>query len=111
MKKLFVPIIVIFFAAACSRTDKKTGESKEEAKIEIAAENLKQVTFEVKGMTCEGCENAIKASINKLEGIQEATASYTLKSTVVSFDAEKTTVEDISQAITDAGYEVTGTEL
>ena len=74
--------------------------------MEIAPENLIQVSLEVKGMTCEGCENAIEASIMKLEGIQKATASHTEESTVVSFDSSKTDMKDIVRAIADAGYEV-----
>ena len=109
MKKLIFPIVLIFFVAGCAQSGKNADESSQE--IEIAAENLMQVSLEVKGMTCEGCENAIVTSINKLEGIQEATASHKEENTVVSFDAAKTDVEAISQSITSAGYEVVDKDL
>ena len=112
MKKVLLPIIVILLIGGCSQSCKKSKESSDETKVEIAAENLDQLTLNVKGMTCEGCENAVVASINKLDGIQEATASHTEESTVVSFDPGKTDKEAISQAIMDAGYEVVAdTEL
>jgi copper chaperone CopZ len=59
-------------------------------------------------MTCEGCENAIVASINKLDGIQEATASHTLEEAVIVFDSTKTTVREIAHAVEEAGYSVEG---
>lgn len=44
-------------------------------------------------------------------GVEEASASHTQARAVVSFDPGKTNKEAISQAISDAGYEVAGTEL
>ena len=111
MKRFIFPVLIILIAAACSQSGQKTDESNQKPQVEIAPENLTQVSFDVKGMTCEGCENAIVTSIGKLEGIQEANASHTGESTVVSFDASKTDVKAISQAITDAGYEVVRHDL
>ena len=108
MKKFIIPILIILISGACSQSGKNTDEHNKGPRVEIAPENLMQLSFEVKGMTCEGCENAIVASISKLDGIQEAIASHTEESTVVSFDASKTDAEAIAQAISDAGYEVTG---
>ena len=110
MKKIIFPVLIILFAA-CSQSGRKTSQSSQVPLVEIAPEHLVQVSFEVKGMTCEGCENAIVSSIGKLEGIQEATASYTEESTMVSFDSELTDVKAIVRAITDAGYEVLGDDL
>ena len=109
MKKILFPIVLILFAAGCGQSGEKAEENSQE--IEIAAENLVQVSLKVKGMTCEGCENAIVTSINKLEGIQEAAASHKEENAVVSFDSGKTDVEAISQAITSAGYEVIDKDL
>ena len=111
MKKGIYLLLMLFVMTACSQTAKKPAESPAEPSMEMASENLQNVSFEVKGMTCEGCENAIVTSIHKLDGIEEASASHTGESTQVSFDASRTSVEDISQAIANAGYEVTGHEL
>ena len=111
MKRIFIPLFIILLAAACSQSGNQSDNGGQAAGVEIAPENLVQVSFEVKGMTCEGCEKAIVSSIGKLEGIQEANASHLEQSAVVSFDSSKTNTESISRAITDAGYEVLGHDL
>ncbi len=108
MRKLLVILLVTGFAVSCSQSGKKTEDSSQEQKLEIAADKLSNIKLDVKGMTCEGCEKAVMASVQKLEGIQEVSASHTEGSTNVSFDPEKTDLETITGAITDAGYEVTG---
>ena len=100
-----------FLLGACSGSGPKSptapGTEKEVQKS-LPEESLKLVHLDVKGMHCEGCEKAIVASICKLEGIQQASASYTAGEAVVSFDSTKTSLEDIFQAIADAGYSVEG---
>ena len=108
MIRAIIPLLILFLAASCSQSGKKTDEPGQDQKIEVADENLMKVSFNVEGMTCEGCEKAIVTSIEKLEGIKEASASHTEGSATVAFDAGKTDIAAISQAITGAGYEVTG---
>jgi len=72
----------------------------------VAAENLVEVCIGVEGMTCEGCENAVKKSIGTLEGIAEVTASHVDSVDVVKYDTTKTSPEDIQGKIAEAGYAV-----
>jgi copper chaperone CopZ len=69
-------------------------------------ENLVEVTIPVHGMTCEGCENAVKKSIGSLEGIGEVTASHTDSIATVKFDKTAVTQEEIELKIAEAGYTV-----
>ena len=108
MQKLLYLFAIILLFASCSSGSKKAGDPSEAQSISSA--HLTQVTFDVKGMTCEGCENAIMTSIKKLEGIQEVTASHTAGESVVMFDSTLVRPELISEAISGAGYEVTGFE-
>jgi copper chaperone CopZ len=108
MTRVIIPLLTLFLAVSCSQSGKKADETTGKAQIEVADENLIKVSFNVEGMTCEGCEKAIVTSIQKLDGIQEASASHTEGSAMVAFDAAKTDIATISQAITGAGYEVTG---
>ena len=106
MKKLFLFIVTVLILGACG-----TGAPKDDAKAEketISVENLVEVTFNVEGMTCEGCENAIAASIESLDGIAEVKSSHAEKWTTVSYDKALTSPEDIKTKIADAGYEVEG---
>jgi mercuric ion transport protein len=108
MIKLFYSLAIILLLASCSSGTKKTEATGEVQ--EISTEHLTQVKFDIKGMTCEGCENAIMASIKKLEGIQEVTASHTAGESVVRFDSTLVSPLLISEAIAAAGYEVIGSE-
>jgi copper chaperone CopZ len=108
MRKLVYSLAIILMLASCSSGTKKTEVTDESQ--EISTEHLTQVKFDIKGMTCEGCEKAIMASIKKLEGIQEVTASHTAGESVVKFDSTLVSPQLISGAIVAAGYEVIGSE-
>lgn len=103
MKKLTILLITALFTIACTSTEKP----KEEAvKQEINLENLVEVTISVNGMTCEGCENAVKKSIRSLEGIAEVTASHKDSVAIVKYDKTLATEDAIEKKIADAGYTV-----
>jgi len=108
MRKILVLLAILLICACCSFPDKKVKDVTEPRGI--AKEHLTQIKFEVKGMTCEGCEQAIIKSIQKLEGIQEVTASHIKGQSVVKFDSTLAHRGSISEAIANAGYEVTGFE-
>jgi mercuric ion transport protein len=108
MKKLIYLFAIILLSVSCTSGTKKA-EATSEAQA-ISTEHLTQVKFDVKGMTCEGCENAIMTNIKKLEGIQEVSASHASGESVVKFDSTLINSQLISEAISGAGYEVTGFE-
>ncbi|MFC2112314.1 cation transporter [Bacteroidota bacterium] len=113
MKVVLFLLIPAFLLGACSLSDSKSSGDKSSGKdtvteSELSAENLTQIHLDVKGMTCEGCENAIVASIEKLDGIKEASASHTGEEAVIVYDSTRTTIDAISSAIADAGYSVEG---
>lgn len=58
----------------------------------------------VTGMTCGGCENAIKRAVTRLEGVAAVTASHGDNRVVVEFDPGKVTRAQIAEVITRAGY-------
>lgn len=103
MKKLSVLILVAVLAFACKSADKPSNET---AKQEVNIENLVEVSIPVYGMTCEGCENAIKKSIGSLEGIAEVSASHIDSVAVVKYDKTLASLEAIEGKIADAGYTV-----
>lgn len=108
MRVLVIMICMAFITAGCSSSGSKSSEAEASDKVSTSVENLSHIHLDVSGMTCEGCENAIVASIKKLDGIQEASASHTNAEATIVFDSTLTTVHDISQAIEDAGYSVDG---
>lgn len=64
------------------------------------------VSIAVSGMKCGGCENTIKTKLAELDGVLSVNASHQEKRVDVTFDGDKVDVEDIEDAITDAGFSV-----
>jgi len=68
--------------------------------------DTKQTTthFHVTGMTCGGCEAAVRMAVNRLEGITDVEASYEEGKATVTYDATTAKPEDIINAIEKLGY-------
>lgn len=65
-------------------------------------------TLHIEGMTCAGCETAVKMVLKKTPGVIRSEVSYEEKRAIVTYDATKTSPEKIARAIADAlHYEVT----
>jgi copper chaperone CopZ len=64
------------------------------------------LTLTVEGMKCGGCEANITNKLKSLTGIDSVTASRLTKEVKVEYDGKLTGRNEISQAITDAGFQV-----
>jgi len=62
------------------------------------------VTLEVSNMMCELCPITVKKAITNVPGVLDAKVDYGTKTAVVRFETEKTTVDAISAATTNAGF-------
>lgn len=65
-----------------------------------------QLTLTVTGMTCGGCENAVKRAVSSLDGVSEVTASHRENRVTLVYDASKVDRAAIAKRIEDAGYSV-----
>jgi len=101
---MMVLFVAVLLAACNSATEKKD----EAATDQQATAEWVEVTLNVEGMTCGGCENAIKGGVESLEGIASVESSHEEGWTKVKYDKALTSVEDIEAKITDTGYEVKG---
>lgn len=71
------------------------------------AESIKSCTLEVTGMTCAGCEAAVKLAAKGIAGVKDAKASYAKGTADVTFDPAKTTAVAIASTIAQkTGYKV-----
>lgn len=71
------------------------------------AESVTSCTLEVTGMTCAGCEAAVKLAAKRIAGVKDAKASYAKGTADVTFDPAKTTAEAIARTIAKrTGYKV-----
>ena len=106
MKKMMMILIAAVLLAGCNSTSKKADEAA--ANSEAVAAELVEVVINVDGMTCNGCENAIKAGVESLDGIASVESSFEEGWTKVKYDKSTTTIAEIEGKITDTGYEVKG---
>lgn len=64
------------------------------------AEATKVCTMKVTGMTCSGCEAAVKIAAKQIDGVKDAKASYANGTAEVTYDSAKTSPDAIAKAIT-----------
>jgi copper chaperone CopZ len=64
------------------------------------------LTLHVTGMTCGGCENAVKRAVAKLPGVSEVSASHAAQRVTVDFDEGLTNPKAIEAKINGLGYRV-----
>ena len=110
MKKilfLFAALGMMALALNGCNSGQKPDQDADENTGAVAAEWV-EVTLNVEGMTCEGCENAVKAGVENLEGIASVESSHEEAWTKVKYDAGTTSVEEITAKITETGYLVKG---
>jgi copper chaperone CopZ len=67
---------------------------------------METLTLKVTGMTCGGCENAVKRALGRLEGVNAVTASHVEEKVGVSFDPATVTPDEITARISAIGYTV-----
>ncbi len=63
-------------------------------------------SINVTGMKCGGCENTVTTALKAIEGVLSVKASHQEKKVDVEFDPAKTDLDEIEDAITDAGFSV-----
>ena len=67
-----------------------------------------ELTLKVTGMTCGGCESAIRRVLSMVDGVASATASHKDSQVQVVYDPTRVDRTKITRAIEAAGYGVSG---
>ncbi len=67
---------------------------------------METLTLNVTGMTCGGCENAVKRGLARLEGVGDVTASHAEAKVIVTYDATRVSPDQIKARIGAMGYAV-----
>jgi len=65
------------------------------------------VTLQVENMTCASCPFTVKMALKQVDGVEKVIAKYEGRGegwTKVTFDPDKTNVESLIKAVTNAGY-------
>ncbi len=71
---------------------------------QINAQTGTQITIPVKGMTCATCELSVNSAVKKLPGVFDVKASAKNQTALVSYDPDKTSLDEIISAINKTGY-------
>ncbi len=58
-------------------------------------------TLKITGMTCGGCEGAVKVAAKKVDGVKVVTASYKSGTAEVTYDPAKTSPDAIAKVVTE----------
>ena len=66
---------------------------------------MKEINLKVKGMHCEGCSSRLTKILNNLDGVSDAKVSLENKKADLEYDEEQISIENIKEAISDAGFE------
>lgn len=67
---------------------------------------MKKVTLEVKGMSCNHCENRVNTSVGALNGVKKVVANAKKGNVIVKFDEDIVELAKIKQTITEEGYKI-----
>ncbi len=69
---------------------------------------MTEKTFNVPDMSCGHCKAAVEGELNKLPGVERASADVQKGTVEVSYDEGAVSIGDLEGAIEEAGYTVTG---
>lgn len=105
-KSILVLMVSILLFVGCKEKSTETvseSESKTEApkaKREIAAADLQNASFTIKGMTCAiGCAKTIEEELNGLDGVKTASVDFEKELAKVSFDKTILTPEKLAVVV------------
>ena len=66
---------------------------------------MAKTTLEINGMSCQHCVKTVTDALTALEGVQRAKVNLRKGEAIVHFDASRTTPANLTEAITEAGFE------
>lgn len=67
---------------------------------------MKKESFLVEGMTCSSCAQTVEKTVQKLSGVKDASVNFATEKLTVSYNEDELDVQNISEAVHQAGYEV-----
>jgi copper chaperone CopZ len=77
----------------------------------VEKSNIQQVELKISGMTCQGCSEHVNHALDGIPGVLEHNTSYEQGTSLVKYDASKSTKEKLVEAVNATGYTVTEAKL
>ena len=72
----------------------------------MAKEKEEKKTFPVLDMSCAACATRVDKTLNKQNGVHEASVNFATSTATVVYDAQITNPEQLRKAVQDAGYDL-----
>ena len=66
----------------------------------------KQLTMDIKGMTCAACANRIEKGLKRMDGVVQAQVNLARERASVVYDKDRVSPEMVAAKVRDLGYEV-----
>lgn len=66
---------------------------------------MQKTKLKISGMSCQHCVKTVKDALTALEGVQRVKVNLRKGEAIVHFDASRTTTANLTEAITEAGFE------
>ncbi|MGA1846256.1 copper chaperone CopZ [Deferribacter abyssi] len=66
---------------------------------------MARIVIDIEGMSCNHCKMSVEKELKSLEGVLNAVVSLEDKNVEVEYDDKKVTIEQLKEAIEEAGYE------
>lgn len=76
----------------------------------VEKKSIQQVELKISGMTCQSCSDHVNHALDGVPGVLEHHTSYEQGTSLVKYDAGKSTKEKLVEAVNATGYTVTQTK-
>lgn len=100
MKNWTVILLVVLFMSC------QQGKKQQDENSTVSTSELVKTTVLIGGMHCDMCVASVTKGVTELAGVDSVYVSLSDSNAVVLFDAEKTSVNDIEEAIIKRGYSI-----
>ena len=67
---------------------------------------MKKIEIKVEGMHCEGCSKRLTKVLSNIDGVENVDVSLENKLAKIDYNENITKIEELEEAIIDAGFEV-----
>ncbi|WP_019504409.1 heavy metal translocating P-type ATPase [Pleurocapsa sp. PCC 7319] len=69
--------------------------------------NTEKINLKLTGMSCAGCASSIEDAILAVPGVAECSVNFGAEQAIVIYEPRQTSIEDIKEAVKEAGYSST----
>ena len=67
---------------------------------------MKKIEIKIEGMHCEGCSKRLTKVLSNIDGVENVEVSLENKLAKIDYNENITKIEELEEAIIDAGFEV-----